>query len=210
MPKNKQKKIEDHLKEKATPQKKGLVEENKEEQALQEILKEEEDFQPPPNFWASYLPNLRRRMEEKRRSRLHFVPVLASALSLLVVAFLLFHSQIYPPNLPPSNLKRTYWDRELSGISSTAQLEKLSASLVHTFRLNDLQEDVTELTVRRVNLEGLGEEEGEELLERLASQLGDEANLAADLLYQDMDIDEATEGLSVKELQELENQLKGT
>ncbi len=209
MRKSKQKEIIDYLERRTRPQGEELEKERQEFETLQKILKKEEDFQPPPDFWASYLPNLRRRMEEKRRGHLRFVPVFASALSLLIIAFLLFHSQIFPPNLPPSSLKSPYGDRELSGISSAIDLERLSTSLAQAFGLNDLKEGVAKLMVRRVDLAGLGEEERVRLLEALASQLGDEVNLASDLLYQDSDIDEVTGELSPGELMELETQLKG-
>ncbi len=189
---------------------KGVEKERQELETLQEILKKEEDFQPPAHFWASYLPNLRRKMEERGRVHLHPIPLLAGGLGLLIIAFLLFRPQIYPPNIPSPPLKGAYEGGELSGIDSAAQLEKFSTSLVQVFRLDALQKGVTELTYGQVDLGGLGKEEGEKLLERLASQFGDEANLASDLLYQDLDIDKATGELSASELQELENQLKGT
>lgn len=210
MRKSKQKEIIDYLEGRIHLEGEGLEKERQEFEALQKILKKEEDFQPPPGFWSSYLHHLRRRMEGERISRLRFVPVLASALSLLIIAFLLFHSQIFPPNLPPSNLKRPYGDRELSRISSAIDLERFSTSLAQAFGLNDLEERVAELMVRGVNLGGLEEGGREKLLGVLVSQLGDEADLALDLLYSDLDIDEVTGELSVDELMELKNQLKGT
>jgi len=177
---------------------------------LQEILGKEEDFQPPDHFWVSYLPNLRRRMEERRRVHLHPIPLLAGGASLLILAFLLFRPQLTPPKIPSLPREGGYFGGELSGINSPAQLERLSASLARRFRLDDLQIAVRELTYGQMDLEGWGEKEKEKLLEGLASQLGDEAHLASDLLYQDLDIDEATEELSPGELQELENQLKGS
>ena len=205
--KKRQEKILDFLEGRIHLEGEELKEEQESFAALKKILKKEEDFHPPPDFWNSYLPNLRRRME--KRGNLGFVPALAGALSLLIIGFLLFHYQIFSPNLP--SISGKYNGKEnLYGISSLTELEEFSTSLTQAYGLNDLLRKATDLMVGSLNWEGLGEEEKEGLFRALASQLSEEADIAADLLYGSLQIDELSSELTSKELKELENQLKGT
>ncbi len=184
----------------------GMEKEREEFETLQRILAQEKNPPLPPNFWASYLPNLRRRMQKKRHR--DFVPALVGGLSLLFIAFLLFHSRIFPPNLPPLSHEKGYGERRLSGINSEVVLEELSTSLVQAFGLDGLIGSLEDLMERPTNWEELGDEDRERLLGALACQLGEEADYACDLIYQGLDIEEATGELSSDELLELEMQLR--
>ncbi len=205
--KKRQEKIVDFLEGRIHLEGEELKEEQESFAALKKILKREEDFHPPTDFWDSYLPNLRRRME--KGGNFGFVPALAGALSLLIIGFLLFHYQIFSPNLPSISGKYN-GKGTLYGISSLTELEEFSTSLTQAYGLNDLLRKATDLMVGNLNWEGLGEEEKEGLFRALASQLSEEADIAADLLYGNLQIDELSSELTSKELKELENQLKGT
>lgn len=207
MRRKRKEKILDYLEGRTPLEGEGAEKEQQGFGSLQKILKNEEVFQPPPGFWESYLPNLRRRMEKKGERHSLFAPALASALSLLIIAFLLFRSQIFLPGLLSSLPERGYWNKDLAEVTSVAELERIFSSLAQAFGLSSLAGSLEDLKEGKLDLENLEEKERKRLLGALGYQIEDEIGLASDLLYWGRDIEEITKELSSDELKELENQL---